>query len=605
MTKNKPWPFLGQSAIGGSLLAKEAIFPYAKLIMKKAIFIGILGVSLVLPNVLLASHDGSFSSLSVSQNNVFLNVGQTASVTTFPPNNATVNVFSISNTSVVNAYMNGTVLNLTGNGSGFATVRVCTSDLHCANISVTVSGSGTSGSLSFSPSSATLSVGSNTSVTVFNNTSQSLYVSSYVASIASVQLSGNTLFITGVSQGSMSATVCALNASICANLPITVIGSSTQVTLSPNNVSLSVGQSTSISISGGSSYFIFSNSNSSVASAFVSGSSLTVNALALGTSQIMVCAVGTSQCAVAVVNVIGAGSVSLNPTSVSLNVGQSTTVSISGLSPFYILTNTNISAVSANVSGSTLNITGLNSGSGQVTVCTFNSSSCASVSVNVGGSSNLFFLTTSLNNAPINNSYSAQILASGSPPFNFSLNSGTLPPGLTLSSSGFISGIPYSSGSYNFTVRLQDASGRTAFQIFTLQVTGSVLGSLIYNNGTLINDSGTIWLTYKNSKAGFANMSAFLGLGYRTESVINGSTAGLVNTGFVINSASIPHPWGSWIRSGNTVYFVHESGLIPISQYDIFISNGGRDNLVVNGNQFDYNRTMLPLMTINDSRLRP
>lgn len=100
-------------------------------------------------------------------------------------------------------------------------------------------------------------------------------------------------------------------------------------------------------------------------------------------------------------------------------------------------------------------------------------------------------------------------------------------------------------------------------------------------------------------------MSAFLGLGYRTESVINGSTAGLVNTGFVINSASIPHPWGSWIRSGNTVYFVHESGLIPISQYDIFISNGGRDNLVVNGNQFDYNRTMLPLMTINDSRLRP
>ena len=66
--------------------------------MKSPILISLLLAFMVLPASSLASHDGSFSNLQVSQNSVSVSVGQTANVTTFPPNNSVVNIFNISNT---------------------------------------------------------------------------------------------------------------------------------------------------------------------------------------------------------------------------------------------------------------------------------------------------------------------------------------------------------------------------------------------------------------------------------------------------------------------------------------------------------------------------
>lgn len=577
--------------------------------MKRIISLIVLAF-LVFPAVILAGHDGSFSNLPLSQNTVSISVGQIATVTIFPPSNSTVNVFYISNTSVVSASINGKVVNLTGVGNGSAVVRVCTSDLHCAEINVNVSGS-FSGSISFNPSSVSLNAGASTTVTIFNNTGQSLYIASNsVASVASVQLSGNTLSINAISQGITSVTVCAFNTSACASLGVTVTGSNNPVSLNPSNVSLSVGQNSSISILGGySAYFISSNSNPTIISAHISGTTLFVNALNLGNAQIMVCANSApSQCAAATVNVLGSGNISLSQTSVSLNVGQTVNVSIFGnFSSYYVSSNSNPNVVSANISGSTLNLFGINTGTSTVTVCAVSASNvCASANVTVGTiSGNLYFLTTSLNNAPTGGFYTAQLLVAGSSPFSFSISSGNLPSGMFLSSSGLISGTPTLAGTYNFTVRVQDSANRVAFQNFSLAVSGTVLGGLIYNNGTLINDGGTIWITYKNTKAGFANMSAFLGLGYKTSSVISASTVNLSNQGFVVNHSNIAHPWGSWIKSGNTIYFVHESGLIPISHYDIFVGNGGRDHLVVTANQSDFAKPILSLMNNNDPRLRP
>jgi large repetitive protein len=60
--------------------------------------------------------------------------------------------------------------------------------------------------------------------------------------------------------------------------------------------------------------------------------------------------------------------------------------------------------------------------------------------------------------------YSAQLSASGgSEPYTFSLAVGSeLPPGLSLSSSGEISGTPTTSGSYSFVVDCIDATTPTA-----------------------------------------------------------------------------------------------------------------------------------------------
>src|SRR5262249_24971380 len=59
--------------------------------------------------------------------------------------------------------------------------------------------------------------------------------------------------------------------------------------------------------------------------------------------------------------------------------------------------------------------------------------------------------------------FSSQVQASGgTKPYTFSLNSGSLPDGLSLSSSGLISGTPTTAGTFNFTVLVTDSTGGTA-----------------------------------------------------------------------------------------------------------------------------------------------
>ncbi len=62
-------------------------------------------------------------------------------------------------------------------------------------------------------------------------------------------------------------------------------------------------------------------------------------------------------------------------------------------------------------------------------------------------------------NGTVNTAYSATITASGGTgPHSFQTTTGTLPPGLTLSSAGALSGTPTQPGSYTFTVRATDVS---------------------------------------------------------------------------------------------------------------------------------------------------
>jgi uncharacterized protein (TIGR03437 family) len=71
----------------------------------------------------------------------------------------------------------------------------------------------------------------------------------------------------------------------------------------------------------------------------------------------------------------------------------------------------------------------------------------------------LSLVSASLPEARVNSPYSFTLSATGgSPPYRFSLLSGNLPPGLSLLNSGAISGTPSSTGSFLFTVRLQDAT---------------------------------------------------------------------------------------------------------------------------------------------------
>ena len=63
--------------------------------------------------------------------------------------------------------------------------------------------------------------------------------------------------------------------------------------------------------------------------------------------------------------------------------------------------------------------------------------------------------------------YRVQLSAQGgAAPYAFSVGAGTLPPGLVLSASGEVSGVPTAAGSYEFSLQVADANGFTTTQAF-------------------------------------------------------------------------------------------------------------------------------------------
>ena len=67
--------------------------------------------------------------------------------------------------------------------------------------------------------------------------------------------------------------------------------------------------------------------------------------------------------------------------------------------------------------------------------------------------------------------YSATLIGSGAvAPYSFSLSGGALPAGVTLATTGQLSGTPTASGSFPFTATVRDANGQTGTAAFTLSV---------------------------------------------------------------------------------------------------------------------------------------
>ncbi|MCX6858481.1 MAG: GEVED domain-containing protein, partial [Verrucomicrobia bacterium] len=97
-------------------------------------------------------------------------------------------------------------------------------------------------------------------------------------------------------------------------------------------------------------------------------------------------------------------------------------------------------------------------------------------------------LTPTLPSAYLGTAYSQTITASGGrAAYIYTLQSGALPTGLSLGSSGAITGTPTASGSFNCTVLATDANGCTTTLAYTISVLTFSVGNLIFedsnNNG--------------------------------------------------------------------------------------------------------------------------
>jgi Putative Ig domain/FG-GAP-like repeat len=77
-----------------------------------------------------------------------------------------------------------------------------------------------------------------------------------------------------------------------------------------------------------------------------------------------------------------------------------------------------------------------------------------------------------LPNGAIGTAYNQTITASGPPgPYNFSVTTGTLPAGLSLSADGHLTGMPTTVGKSTFTITATDNFGDFVFQSYTVKIT--------------------------------------------------------------------------------------------------------------------------------------
>jgi len=86
----------------------------------------------------------------------------------------------------------------------------------------------------------------------------------------------------------------------------------------------------------------------------------------------------------------------------------------------------------------------------------------ASLKTVSSSNSTLVVVTKSLPTAQAGSLYTVQLVASGVAPYHWSVLSGALPPGLTLSSDGFLQGVPQQAGRFDFVVEVQDSTNNTA-----------------------------------------------------------------------------------------------------------------------------------------------
>lgn len=336
--------------------------------------------------------------MALSQTGLVLTLGQTANITVSNiVNSGLLYLASNSNPQIANFNISGSQVAVVGNSYGSTTGSICLvgNSSNCGSIYVIVQNSSAT-PLTFSQSSVTLSPGQNIAIqisggsgsyTVFNNSSQNNAVVTTSISASTINL--NTTSTTG----SASITVCSTDMNACGIINVT-IGNTTSsvVSFSQTNPTVTVAQSLNVSVYGPASslFYVASNSNPNTVQANLSGTTLTLLGISNGTSMINVCA-STNNCASLNVtvnsNTSTSGKLMMSQDSVTLAVGQSANITISGGTMPYSIVSSGNNLVQANLNSNILTLVGLSGGSSMMNVCSA-AGTCNTLSITVNGTVN-------------------------------------------------------------------------------------------------------------------------------------------------------------------------------------------------------------------------
>jgi len=127
----------------------------------------------------------------------------------------------------------------------------------------------------------------------------------------------------------------------------------------------------------------------------------------------------------------------------------------------------------------------------------------ASFTLTVGGSAVTISTPTLLPSGSVGAGYSTTLTATGGvPPYTWAIVSGSLPPGIAISTGGVISGIPTVAGDYIFSVEVEDSTSLTASEAFSLTVAAGgatprtgVISQVVAGGGWIT----TIWLVNRTA----------------------------------------------------------------------------------------------------------
>jgi len=176
--------------------------------------------------------------------------------------------------------------------------------------------------------------------------------------------------------------------------------------------------------------------------------------------------------------------------------------------------------------------------------------------------------TSPIIGATQNTSYSYTFAASGAGPIVWSMTSGTLPPGLSLSNTGVLRGTPTGAGTYSFSVRAANSAGAAGPVLITLTVAGSLSGPSALNTPLTIQEA-----LYPGSISGVSRSNEPFCQGVPLAdsfAISSASTLGLTGA-----TAGQFRALGRW-PSGNYKW-VEVCGIIPS------LSAGGTTNVTLTG----------------------
>lgn len=112
----------------------------------------------------------------------------------------------------------------------------------------------------------------------------------------------------------------------------------------------------------------------------------------------------------------------------------------------------------------------------------------------------LSITTSSLPGGTQQQAYSATLAATGgTPPYSWSVASGSLPSGLTLGASGSITGTPTASGTASFTAQVKDSSGQTAQKPLSITIASASANLPTFGHVAIVVEENTNYSSVTSS----------------------------------------------------------------------------------------------------------